>query len=198
MKKLNILLTLFIGLITFSCSTDDNDNEENTFGPGYLPNGAINVNGEFYPLTKGFLKPNYTGNDPGLDPRRYYLILTNGDVSLSNETYTFSNYTTQLVDFNMYSSVEGSGTVENTTYPIYDPSDPDFNLDGAFIDHSGVNTDVVIENGSYISATSLSTDDLSGSASIIESFGSYSISFSYSNNDNTIYGAFNGQLTILD
>ncbi|MGY0393268.1 hypothetical protein ACW5R3_12005 [Bizionia sp. KMM 8389] len=192
MKKLNLFFIIFIGLTFFSCSSDDdNGNQINV-------SGELIVNGQTFQLTKGFIVPNSDGSDPDLDPRRFYFILTNGDVSYANNEFTYSNNITQLIDFNMYTSVTGSGSVESTTYPIYDFNDPNFDFDDAFIDHSGVNTNVIIQNGSYVSSDALSSDDTDGEATISENNGIYTITFSYSNNQNTVTGAFTGTLNDLN
>ncbi|HMC00823.1 MAG TPA: hypothetical protein VKN14_07295 [Flavobacteriaceae bacterium] len=195
MKKLNLLIGLLIGFMILSCSSDDgNGNQEPTIA------GELIVNGQTYDLTKGFIIPNYTGSDTNYDTRRFYFILTNGDITLDNNDFVYSDNITQLIDFNMYSSVSGSGTVENTTYSNYMWNDPDPNFDfsQAYIDHSGINTNVVIQNNQYVSADSISSDDLEGQATISENNGIYTILFSFSNSQNTISGTFTGSLTDLN
>ena len=98
----------------------------------------------------------------------------------------------------MYSSVSSSGSVENTLYKIYDPTDTNFDFDSSYIDHSGINTNVVIQNNQYVSSDSISSDDLEGQATISENNGIYTISFSFSNSQNTISGTFTGSLTDLN
>ena len=192
MKKLNLLVGLLIGLTILSCSSDDgNGNQINVAG-------ELIVNGQNFALTKGFIIPNSDGSDPNSDPRRFYFILTNGNLSYSNNEFSFSDDITQAIDFNMYSSVESSGSVESTTYPIYDFSNPNFDFDDAFIDHSGVNTNVIIQNGNYVSSDSLSSDDMEGQATMTENNGIYSITFSYINSQNTVSGNFTGTLTDLN
>ena len=188
MKKLNLIIGILIGLTILSCSSDDDNGNQTDIV------GELIVNGESFELTKGFIIP----NTPESDPRRFYFQLTNGDITYANNEFTFSDSITQLIDFNMYSSVEGDGNIENTTYPIYDFSDPNFDSDNAWIDHSGVNTNVVIENGNYISANSLSSDDMDGQATMtINNNDTYTITFSYTNNENTVSGTFTGPLTNL-
>lgn len=193
MKKLKLFIGLLIGFMILSCSSDDdNGNQQPTVA------GELIINGQTYDLTKGFIIPNYTGTDPNYDPRRFYFILTNGDVTLDNNDFVYSNNITQLIDFNMYSSVSSSGSVENTSYTIYDPTDTNFDFDSAYIDHSGINTNVVIQNNQYVSSDSISSDDLEGQATISENNGIYTISFSFSNSQNTISGTFTGSLTDLN
>ena len=91
MKKLKLFIGILIGFMILSCSSDDdNGNQQPTVA------GELIVNGQTYNLTKGFIIPNYTGSDPNYDPRRFYFILTNGDVTLENNdfVYSFSDYRT--------------------------------------------------------------------------------------------------------
>lgn len=193
MRNLTSLLTLLLTLFLFSSCTD---NDDSTTLPAN--SGKLIVNGIEKPLTKGFLTPNYTGTDENFDKRRFYLILTNGDVALEDNNYTYSDNITQLIDFNMYCSVEHPGSVEYTTYTVFNShTDTDFN--DAFIDHSSINTNVQIQNGEFISGDSLSSDDMtSGQASISEANGIYTINFSFSNAGNTITGTYKGTLTELN
>jgi len=70
------------------------------------------------------------------------------------------------------------------------------NFNDPFIDHTGINTNVVIKNGALVSRTSLSSDDMtSGQTSISYNNGIYTINFSFSNAQNTITGTYTGTLT---
>lgn len=190
MKKYALSLAIFIALLSLSCSSDDSNSSTNL--------GVLTVNGQSFPLTKGFIIPNYTGNNPSYNPRRFYFILTNDEVSLINNQYIYGNGIKQLINFNMYVSSTHAGSVENTTYPIYDTSDPNFSWDNAYIDHSGINTNVVIQNNNYVSSTSLSSDDLDGHATISKNDTTYTITFSFSNAQNTVFGNYTGPLTDLN
>ncbi len=188
MKKLKLFITVLIGLTILSCSSDDDK------GNLIDVSGELIVNGESFDLTKGYILPNRAESDA----RRFYFILTNGDVTYENNEFTFSDNITQSIDFNMYSSIDSNGNIENTTYPIYDFSDPNFDSDNAWIDHSDVNTNVVIENENYISSNSLSSDDMNGQATIkINNNETYTITFYYSNSQNIVTGNFTGQLLNL-
>ena len=195
MKKLKLFIGILIGFMILSCSSDDDNGNQQP-----AVTGELIVNGQTYDLTKGFIIPNYTGTDPNYNPRRFYLILTNGDVTLNNNDFVYSNSITQLIDFNLYTSVSGSGTVENTSYTNYmwNNPDPNFDFDTAYIDNSGINTNVVIQNNQYVSSDSISSYDLEGQATISENNGIYTISFSFSNSQNTISGTFTGSLTDLN
>lgn len=196
MKKLKLFVGILVGFMILSCSSyDDNDgNQEPTIA------GEMIINGQIYNLTKGFIIPNYIGSDPNYDPRRFYFIITNGDVTLNNNDFVYSDNVTQLIDFNMYSSATSSGIVENTTYInyVWNNPDPNFDFSQAYISDSGTNTNVVIQNNQYVSSDSISSDDLEGQATISENNGVYTISFSFSNSQNTISGTFTGSLTDLN
>lgn len=189
MKKLNVLVVLFVSFVFLSCSDDDNNQSVNV--------GEMTVNGQSYPLTKGFIIPNYIGDDPNYSPRRFYFVLTNGDVSLVNNQFVYSDNITQLIDFNMFTSFENSGSVEETIYPIYLTS-PNVNYEDAFLGHSSINTNVVIQNGEYVSSNNISSDDLTGQVTISKNNEIYTITFSFNNDDNAISGTFTGKLTELE
>ena len=194
MTSVKVLFLLLFTLSLSSCSDDDNDNQQ----PTVL--GKLIVNEQSFDLTRGFIIPNYTGSDPNYNPRRFYFILSNGSVALKNNKFIYSDSITQAIDFNMYSSTAKSGTIENTTYKNYmwdDPA-PNFDFNQAYIDHSGIDTNLVIQNSKYISGNSISSDSLVGQASISNSNGIYSISFSFSNSKNTISGTFKGNLKDLN
>ncbi|WP_338377247.1 hypothetical protein [uncultured Flavobacterium sp.] len=193
MKKLKFLLGILFLLSLNSCSSDDDSSEAISIV------GKMAVNGVEYDLTKGFIIPNPDGSDPNFNPRRFYFILANGNVTYANDEFVYSDEITQLIDFNMYTSIQSSGNVENTTYPILNTNDPNFSLNNAYIDHSGINTNVVIQNQVYISSNSLSSDDMTqGQATINLVNGVYTITFSFSNNNNVITGNFTGTMTNLN
>jgi|688.fasta_scaffold812110_1 hypothetical protein len=173
MKKLNLLCTLLISVILISSCSKSEDNP--------TINGKLIVNGVEKTLTKGFIIPNYTGNDVNYDKRRFYFILTNDEVTLQNNNFIYSNNITQLIDFNMYCSSQNTGSVQYTTYNVKNSfTNVDYN--DPFIDHSGINTNVVIQNGAFVSGNSLSSDDMtSGQTSISYNNGIYTINFSFSN-----------------
>lgn len=188
MKKLNLLIWILIGLSILSCSSnDDNEDQKEVFG-------KLIVNGQYYELTKGFIMT----NTPLSDPRKFYFLLTNSDVTYRDNKFTYSDNITHLIDFNMYSSKDGDGNIENTTYPIYDYSNPNFDPDKALIDYSGVYTNVTIEEGKYISSNALSSENMDGQANIIiNNDDTYTITFSFINSSNTVSGNFTGPLINL-
>ena len=194
MKKLNLIFALLISIVFLSSCSKSEENETII-----TPNsGKLIVNGVEKKLTKGFIKPNYTGTDGSYDKRRFYLILTNDEVTLQNNSYVYSNNITQLIDFNMYCSSQNPGSVQYTTYNVKN-SFTNVNYNDPFIDHSGINTNVVIQNGSFSSGDSLSSDDMtSGQTSISVNDEIYTINFSFSNAQNTVTGTYTGTLTTLN
>lgn len=195
MKKLKLFFTLLIPIILLSSCSKSEDNSTNGIPTN---SGKMIVNGVEKTLTKGFIKPNYNGTDVNYDKRRFYLILTNDEVILQNNNFVYSNNITQLIDFNMYCSNLNPGSVQYTTYNVYN-SHTNVNYNDPFIDHSGINTNVVIQNGAFVSGNSLSSDDMtSGQTSISFNNGIYTINFSFSNAQNNVSGTYTGTLTTLN
>jgi len=190
MKNLISIFTVLLSTLLLSSCSDNDDSLK--------LGGKLVVNGVEHPLTKGFIVPNYTGDNPDYDKRRFYFVLTNGDIALNDNSYVYSDNITQLIDFNMYCSIENPGSVEYTTYSLFNTfTDTDFN--DAFIDHSGINTNVELQNGEFVSGDSLSSDDMtSGQATISHNNGIYTINFYFSNEENTVTGTYTGTLTELN
>lgn len=195
MKKLNLLFTLIISIILFtSCSKSDDNPTTN------IPtnSGKLIVNGVEKKLTKGFIIPNYNGTNVNYNKRRFYFILTNDEVTLQNNNFIYSNNITQLIDFNMYCSNQNPGSVQYTTYNLKN-THTNVNYNDPFIDHSGINTNLVIQNGAFVSGSSISSDDMtSGQTTISYNNGIYTINFSFSNAQNNITGTYTGTLTNLN
>lgn len=195
MKKLNLLFTLLISIILLSSCSKSEDNATSNIPTN---SGKLIVNGVEKTLTKGFIIPNYNGTDVNYNKRRFYFILTNDEVKLQNNNFIYSNNITQLIDFNMYCSSINPGSVQYTTYYVKN-SHTNVNYNDPFIDHSGINTNVVIQNGAFVSGNSLSSDDMtSGQTSISNNNGIYTINFSFSNAQNNITGTYTGTLTNLN
>lgn len=156
--------------------------------------GTLTVNGVTTSINKGYLLPNYTGMDPMFDSRRFYIILSDGDVSFVDNEYVYADNIHQMIDFNLYTSSNNSGSVENTTYTLWNTTG--FDWDTAFIDHSGISTNVIMQNGHPDSMDHLSSDDMdNGQCTISENNGVYTLTFSFSDGQNTINGNFVGTLT---
>lgn len=195
MKKLNLLFAFLLSLFMISsCSKDD----ENSGNSTPINSGKLIVNGIEKPLTKGFIIPNYTGADVNYNKRRFYFILTNDDVTLENNDFVYSNNITQLIDFNMYCSSLNPGSIQNTTYNVNN-SHTSVNSNDPYIDHSGINTNVVIQNNDFVSGNTLDSDNMtSGHADVTVNNGIYTINFSFSNAQNNISGTYTGTMTNLN
>lgn len=195
-KIKHIFTVLFSFLVLISCSKDEENTAVGT--PIQINRGKLIVNGVEKSVNKGFIIPNYTGTDVNYNNRRFYFILTNGDVSLENNDIIYSDNITQLIDFNMYCSSLNPGSIQNGTYNLKN-SYTSVNSNEAYIDHSGINTNVVLQNGEYVSGDSLDSDDMtSGHSEITVNNGIYTISFSFSNAQNNISGTYTGTMTNLN
>jgi len=187
-RSIILFLTAFIAFAS-SCSSDNTETTSNT--------GELVVNGQTFPLTKAYLIPNYTGSNPNYDSRRFYITLTNGDVSIIDNEFVFGDNITQLVDFNLYTSTTNSGTIQQTTYPIFSTT-PNINNNDAFLEHSSINTNIVIQNNNLVSADELSSDDFEGNVKITINNEIYTIIFSFQNDENTVSGTYTGTLSNLN
>ena len=194
MKK-SILFIFTVLAITLNSCTDPDDNIIEEVA---TDNGKLIVNGVEKKLTKAYIIPNYTGTNPEYNKRRFYFILTNGTVTLQDNNFIYSDNTTQLIDFNMFTSVQNSGSVEFTTYNLLN-SFTNVDAINPFIDHSGINTNLVIQNGQFVSGNTLDSDDMTaGQVKINQTNGVYSITFSFGNDDNAITGSYTGAMNVLN
>ena len=192
MKKIHALFALVL-LLTVSCADDDHNN------PVVYPtvNGALTVNGVTKNINKGYVIKPYTGTDPNYDQRRFYVILSDGDVTLFNNDLVFSDNTHQLIDFNLYTHEDAAGSVQNATYNLYIPK-TGFDMGNAFIDHTNISTNLVLQNGQVVSGDGLDSDDMdAGQLTLAHTDGVYTLAFSFSNDGNTVSGNFTGTLTEL-
>jgi len=186
MKKLFFLLGVIFILV--SCNSDDNNKN-------VIPNlstGTLSVNGANHTLLHGYIYLPISDN-PEYDPRRFNIVLSDGDISTSGSV---GDNVHEIVDLGLYTSQANPGSVENTTYDLYFPSTSDFN--DPFIDNGSIATNVVTSNGMFITGDELDSDDMdSGHVNISETNGIYTISFAFSNAENSATGTFTGKLTPL-
>lgn len=193
MKKLYFTIGILMTLILPSCSSQHQLDE----------GGEVIINGQSYVLTKGFIRmsdPNSNAN-----PRTYSIILANGEVyynsdrSYNDPPYLYSDNTSQHISFHLYSSEQNPRSVENTTFPIKDFSDSNFDYYNAHMDYSEVCTNVVVQDGHNTSSDCLPYTEMKGQVTLVEEAnGSYKIMFSYSDSQNTVAGNFIGALTTLE
>lgn len=98
----------------------------------------------------------------------------------------------------MFCSSSNLGSVQNTTYHVKN-THSSVNSNDPYIDHSSINTNVLIQNGNFISGNNLDSDDMtSGQAEVSVNNGIYTINFAFSNAGNTISGTYTGTMTNLN
>ena len=191
MKKISTLLTLLL-MVLVSCSDDDNTAVNAT------ANGTLTVNGVTTAINNGFVIMPYTGTDPDYDSRRFYILLSDGDLTLFNNDFIFSDNTHQLIDFNLYTDENLPGAIQNATYNLFIP-ETGFDMGSPFIDHTNISTNLILQNGELVSGDGLDSDDMdAGQLTLSQSNGIYTLAFSFSNGGNTVSGRFTGTLTELN
>lgn len=175
MKKALLLLALLISFSAIvSCSADEDSKNSSK------NRGVLTVNGVEKPINKGYIIPIYKGSDENIDKTRFYYILTNGDLTLQNNELVYSDNVTQLVDINMLCSTEAPGSE-----------------DEAIIERTEIATNMVIQNGKFVSGNKLNSDDKTSDTRITIKNGIYTISFSFSDDQNNITGSYTGTMTKL-
>lgn len=137
-------------------------------------------------------------SDPNRDPREFYFVLTNGDISYENNALVLSDDITQIAEFEMYSSSESPGSIENITYTLRDYSDQNFDYSNAYISNTGFLTNILIQDGAIISADGIGPEGMDGQVIISVNNGIYNISFSFTSSQNTVSGSYSGILADLN
>lgn len=73
------------------------------------------------------------------------------------------------------------------------------NFNDPYIDHCGINTNVIIQNCAFVTENSFSSDDMtSGQVSVSVNNGIYTIDFSFANAQDIITGTYIGRMTNLN
>ena len=195
MKTKAIVLLALVFFTLVSCSDDDNA----TYYPTPVTSdGTLTVNGVTTNIGNGFIIKPYTGTDPNYDSRRFYVVLTDGTISLEDNDIVYSDNIHHLIDFNLYTDEEAAVGVQNTTYNLFIPG-TGFDMGNPFIDHTSIDTNVAVQNGNYVSGDNLDSDDMdAGQLTINQNNGIYTLSFSFSNNGNAVNGTYTGTLTELN
>lgn len=184
MKKLNLLFGILIGLIIFSCSSDD-DNQNDT----PQVESEFIINGTEYSISNGFILSTFDGTNNSL----HKIFLLNGTI-LNNEWFgegcDYSNNLTQGVIFNIRSSSISELADGTYTYELFS-NEPSLN-------ETLIVTNIVVENNCYISSNDMNEDQInSGSLAIEKSNDIYTLNFSFeTNNFGTVSGSYAGELQL--
>jgi hypothetical protein len=193
MKRIVLIFTLVFTL--FSCSSDESLSNENA------STGTFKINdGKELQVNKGYIIPPYIGTSTNYNPRRFYIILTDGDVTINNNNeLVYSENIHQAIDFNLYTDAQNSKTIQQTIYGLWTPNMTNFDWDSAYINHSAISSNVVMKNGQPISMDKLSSDDMNvGSLNLSKVNDVYTLEYVFKNNTNNVTGKYVGKLKILN
>jgi hypothetical protein len=189
MKK--VILILSVVFVALACSDDNTTDQNSDFS------GTLTVNGVSHQVNRGYIIKPYTGTNPAYDKRRFYVIFSDGGITLNNDNeIVYNDEVNQVIDFNLYTSAAHPGSVELTEYDLYQIGSG-FD-ETAYIDHSSVGTDLVVQNNIVVSGNLIDSDDMtSGLVSISQENGVYSFTFSVTGTNDNVEGTFTGTLTEL-
>lgn len=196
MKKIFSLIVFAFLLI--SC-TDNDDKEPDAPIPTPANAGSFSINnvptGGF---ARGYIIKPYTGDDPSYDKRRFYVVLTDGEISMVDNELVFADNVHNVLDFNLYTDEDVPGAVQNTTYNLYVPGSG-FDMSNPFIDHSALSYNVVLQNGEFVSGDEIDSDDMAaGLLNLTGNNGVYSLSFQFTQTGFSASGTFVGPLIELN
>lgn len=184
MKKLNLLLTIFIGLSILSCSSkDDNPTEENP------QNSEFTINGTEYLTPNGYI---ISATD-GINNSVHAIYLLNGTI-INNEWHgescDFSNDLTQGVIFNIRSTsvTELAAGTYNYELNTFEPS----------LNETNIATNIVVTNNCVTGSDSINENQITSGNLIIEISGNiYTLTFTFQTTDfGTVSGTYVGELQI--
>ncbi len=184
---MNKLFLFLATILICSCSSDDDSVSSS--------DGNFSLNGQTRDLTRGYIVMPSSTNDEEADPRRFYIILTDGTITYQNGSIVYGADIHQFVDFNLYTDADNPGVVQQTTYDLW------FNtsFDSAFIDHSSILHDVDINQGEPVLGTQLSSENMdNGQLNITQSGDNFTLAFSFSDANDVVTGNYSGPLTILN
>ncbi|MFH4964257.1 hypothetical protein V8G69_04575 [Gaetbulibacter sp. M235] len=181
MKRLNLLLGIFIGLTILSCSSDD-DNQNQT-------KSNFTLNGTEYSIPNGFILSAFDGTNNS----RHAIYLING-IIINNEWYgvacDYSNDLTQGIIFNITSSsvTELANGTYNYELMTTEPS----------LNETNIVTNIVVENNCVISSNDINENQItSGSLTVERTNNIYTLNFTFETNDfGTVSGSYVGELQL--
>ena len=186
MKKLNLVLVTIIGFLVISCSSDDNDeeNENPAITSGFV------INGVEYATPYGFVFPTFSEGT-----YRYHKVYLLDQVIINNELFGFgcgfSNDLTQGFVFDVRSS--SINELATGTYNF------ELNTSEPSVQESAFNTNIEVQmncvvNSDFINETQFS----SGSLTIEKSEDIYTLNYAFqTNNFGTIEGTYVGELQLV-
>ncbi|MBD3581698.1 hypothetical protein [Flavobacterium selenitireducens] len=187
MKKIALLFALILAV---SCSSDDDNS--NSAANRFMMNGVARS------IPKAYMIAPSDGFDPQIDPRRFYIVLTDGTVSYENGELILSDDIHQLVDFNLYTDAGHPGSVQQTTYTLWS-QDPNFDYNSAYIGHASMNYDITFSGGVPTIGERISSNDMDhAQIALSRSGGSYLMNFMFSDETNSASGHYEGPVTILN
>ena len=186
MKKLNLFLTLFIGLTIISCSSDD----DNTPDENPQVNSEFTINETEYSTPNGYIISATDGTNNSV----HAIYLLNGTI-INNEWYgdacDFSNDLTQGVIFNIRSSSITELATGTYNYELM-TSEPSLN-------ETNIATNVVVSDNCVTSSNDIDEDQITSGNLIVEISGSiYTLIFTFQTVDfGTVSGTYVGELELV-
>lgn len=187
MKKIALALALIFAI---SCSSDDDNSSSSA--------NQFSLNGVVRSIPKAYMVAPSDGFDPQIDPRRFYLVLTDGTISYQNGELILGDDIHQLVDFNLYTDSEHAGAIQQTTYTLWS-QDPNFDYNSAYIGHASMNYNITFDDGVPTIGERISSNDMDqAQLALTRSGNSYTLNFLFSDEINSAFGHYEGPITILN
>ena len=186
MKKLNLLLTFFIGLSILSCSSDD----DNTPNENPQVNSEFTINGTDYSTPNGYIISATDGTNNSV----HAIYLLNGTI-LNNEwngnACDFSNDLTQGVIFNVRSTSISELAAGTYNYELM-TSEPSLN-------ETNISRDIVVTDNCVTSSNDIDEDQITSGNLVVEISGNiYTLTFSFQTVDfGTVSGTYVGELELV-
>lgn len=182
MKKLKLLLSIFIGLSMLSCSSDDDNTQETT--------SKFTIDGTEYATPNGHIISYYDGSNSS----SHAIYLLNGNINNNEwygETCDFSTNLTQGVIFNIRSTstTELAAGTYNYALNTFEPS----------LNETNIATNVIVTNNCVTSSDSIDEDQITSGNLVVEISGNiYTLSFTFQTIDfGTVPGTYVGELQLV-
>jgi len=187
MKKIALALAFILAI---SCSSDDDNSGSSA--------NQFTLNGVDRSIPKAYMVAPSDGFDPQIDPRRFYIVLTDGTVSYQNGALILGDDVHQLADFNLYTDSGHPGSIQQTTYTLWS-QDPNFDYTSAYIGHASMNYNITFADGVPAIGARISSNDVAqAQLSLTRSGNSYTLNFLFSDEINSAFGHYEGPITLLN